>query len=106
MNFIIFPSIRSNSSNALELNVWSEVRKLRKRSNIRSSRTRRSGRMPNSWPEDELDTTTWPGALGYSQRGGEGRHSVEMKPSRIKCEIAGNSQRRSILGVSQSLEAV
>jgi len=28
-----------------------------------------------------------------------GTHSVEMKPSRIKCEIAGNSQRRSILGV-------
>ncbi|KMY87922.1 uncharacterized protein LOC26526408 [Drosophila erecta] len=54
MNFIIFPSIRSNSR--LERR-WS-VRKLRKRSNIRSSRTRRSGRMPHSWPEDELDTTT------------------------------------------------
>ncbi|XP_070852920.1 LOW QUALITY PROTEIN: uncharacterized protein [Drosophila suzukii] len=56
MNFIIFPSIRSNSR--LELR-WS-VRKLqtgnRKRSNIRSSRTRRLGRMSNSWPEDELDT--------------------------------------------------
>ncbi|KAH8352373.1 hypothetical protein KR084_003649 [Drosophila pseudotakahashii] len=53
MNFIIFPSIRSNS----RLELRSNVRKLRKRSNIRSSRTRRLGRMSNSWPEDELDIT-------------------------------------------------
>ncbi|XP_043662909.1 uncharacterized protein LOC122626644 [Drosophila teissieri] len=83
MNFIIFPSIRSNSSKGLELNGWSDVRKPRKRSNIRSSRTRRSGRMPHSWPEDELDTTTWPGALGYSprveSRGGEGRGGTLWK---------------------------
>ncbi|XP_017074993.1 uncharacterized protein LOC108110437 [Drosophila eugracilis] len=57
MNFIIFPSIRSNQQPADVGAFVNSKLGTRKRSNIRSSRTRRLGRMSSSWPEDELDTT-------------------------------------------------